>query len=437
MRSSELQQAIELARSGRKEAAREILVQIIRANPRNETAWLWLVDTLEDDASRITALELFLKIQPSSTTARQAVQSLQARAKDASPAAPLATDIDNSASDSTALPTEIQQAQAALKAPTLRRSWIRWVLGCLTLLVLCGMGLIYWYMSTLPGATTLSYVQPSVKTPTLQPGQITTESASMPVVVPNAPGTPLVNAAAGKDPIAVATPIPITVLLAGEPVSTEALALYYSFDQQGNLTQDLSRRESNGLLTGGEWVVDGARSAALAFDGVDDQVLVPAMPGMNLGAQFTLAVSVRVDDFTAERPLLEWHNGRKAGTSLWAYRTGYPWDSSPAGADLVGATGDENHHVIAEAAFSPGKWHHLAVVYDAAQGRAWLYLDGTLAQETAPGSFEAQTSYNLRIGASLDGEKAFFKGQLDEVRIYARALHPDEIRALAAYGLPD
>ena len=52
-----LDQVIGFIHSGHKEVAQQALVAILRNEPHNETAWLWLADTFPTPAERIRALE--------------------------------------------------------------------------------------------------------------------------------------------------------------------------------------------------------------------------------------------------------------------------------------------------------------------------------------------------------------------------------------------
>lgn len=75
------QRAIETARAGRKAEARELFIEIVEADPQNETAWMWLaglVDSLED---RITACENVLTINPSNEKVRGYLTRLQQQQK--------------------------------------------------------------------------------------------------------------------------------------------------------------------------------------------------------------------------------------------------------------------------------------------------------------------------------------------------------------------
>lgn len=74
MPSEQLGDAISLVKTGYKEQAREILFQIILDDPHNETAWIWLVETMPNDAERVTTLEQCLKYNPESKMAQKGLQ---------------------------------------------------------------------------------------------------------------------------------------------------------------------------------------------------------------------------------------------------------------------------------------------------------------------------------------------------------------------------
>jgi hypothetical protein len=68
--------AREAIRQGNKETGRELLVELLRANPRNETAWLWLSAVVGDPAKERECLERVLKINPSNDVARRHLDRL-------------------------------------------------------------------------------------------------------------------------------------------------------------------------------------------------------------------------------------------------------------------------------------------------------------------------------------------------------------------------
>lgn len=77
--TDELRRAINAARSGRKQEARDLLLKIVDDQPSNEAAWIWLsglVDSLED---QIIACENALMINPGNDKVRAYLRQLQAK----------------------------------------------------------------------------------------------------------------------------------------------------------------------------------------------------------------------------------------------------------------------------------------------------------------------------------------------------------------------
>jgi hypothetical protein len=79
MTLEKLQSAIKLVKSGDKQSARQLLLEILKSDPHNEKAWLWLsacVDTIEQ---RKYCLEKVLAINPNNVEVHNALHSLQNR----------------------------------------------------------------------------------------------------------------------------------------------------------------------------------------------------------------------------------------------------------------------------------------------------------------------------------------------------------------------
>jgi hypothetical protein len=71
MSSDTLQSEIASIRSGDKEIGKLLLAEVIRNDPRNETAWLWMSSVIDTDEQRRYCLERVLQINPHNETARQ------------------------------------------------------------------------------------------------------------------------------------------------------------------------------------------------------------------------------------------------------------------------------------------------------------------------------------------------------------------------------
>lgn len=86
-----------------------------------------------------------------------------------------------------------------------------------------------------------------------------------------------------------------------------------------------------------------------------------------------------------------------------------------------------SHHLIGSTPLPTGKWVHLAASFDGTTMR--LYMDGTeCGVMSRPGAL-MPTSGRLVLGNYESGHQAFFRGYLDDVRIYRRVLSGEEIRS--------
>lgn len=86
-----------------------------------------------------------------------------------------------------------------------------------------------------------------------------------------------------------------------------------------------------------------------------------------------------------------------------------------------------SHHLIGPAPLPLGRWVYLAATFDGRTIR--LYLDGVeAALLDRPGTVK-RSHFDLVLGGFAPGGRAHFQGQLDEVRLFSRALTAEEIRA--------
>ena len=67
MISESLREAITAVQSGNRNEAQELLLALVREDPRNEMAWLWLSDVMDNVDDRIIALENAIAINPQRT----------------------------------------------------------------------------------------------------------------------------------------------------------------------------------------------------------------------------------------------------------------------------------------------------------------------------------------------------------------------------------
>lgn len=71
-------QAVEKIRSGDKAGGRQMLLQVLKNEPYNDTAWLWLAETADNGVERLAIIQKCLQLNPGSQRARRAYEVLNA-----------------------------------------------------------------------------------------------------------------------------------------------------------------------------------------------------------------------------------------------------------------------------------------------------------------------------------------------------------------------
>src|SRR6266853_1802381 len=172
--------------------------------------------------------------------------------------------------------------------------------------------------------------------------------------------------------------------------------------------------------------------SALAFDGTGF-VTIANSASLNLASSMTLEAWV----FPTATPT-DWSTvllKEQTGALVYTLYAGSPFDRPHAKFNTSSDNSGERS-VRGSSGLALNTWTHLAGTYDGAT--LSLYLNGTLvATEAFSGAIVTSTGA-LRIGGnSVWGE--FFRGRIDEVRIYNRALSQAEVQAdmnTSATGAP-
>ena len=72
------QEALRLARAGKRREARDLLIEIVTVDEEHELTWLWLADLVDDPEDQLIALENALTLNPHNEQAWQRLQQRQA-----------------------------------------------------------------------------------------------------------------------------------------------------------------------------------------------------------------------------------------------------------------------------------------------------------------------------------------------------------------------
>src|SRR5512141_1360254 len=76
--ADKLKQAIELIKSGERERARQLLIEHLKTDPKNDSAWVWMASVVETAELKQECLEEALKYNPKNEVARRALAEIQA-----------------------------------------------------------------------------------------------------------------------------------------------------------------------------------------------------------------------------------------------------------------------------------------------------------------------------------------------------------------------
>jgi hypothetical protein len=194
----------------------------------------------------------------------------------------------------------------------------------------------------------------------------------------------------------------------------------YSFDEGTGTVAGDQTGNHNGTLEGPTWVAKGKYGSALSFDGINDLVSVPDSNELDLTDEFTLEAWVRPAEANEWSAVITKERGSKA-LSYQLHAEGEK--SAPVGyvsnsSGTYGVTGGT-------APITPRVWSHLALTYDGAKLR--FYVDGVL-KGTAAGIDPGVGTDSVLIGDNVSwAAEDAFKGLIDEVRIYDRALDEKEL----------
>lgn len=100
-----------------------------------------------------------------------------------------------------------------------------------------------------------------------------------------------------------------------------------------------------------------------------------------------------------------------------------------------GTAGTMRFGLASTRSFNDGAWHHVACVWDGTTNAngAKLYIDGVAdGQATAVATETTAQTYSLTLGKTPSASGNWYRGFLDDLRIYSRALSAGEIAVLYA-----
>ncbi|MFI1847359.1 exo-alpha-sialidase [Streptomyces sp. NPDC020480] len=199
-------------------------------------------------------------------------------------------------------------------------------------------------------------------------------------------------------------------------------------------TSDRASGARPATVLGGPARTEGQFGQGLSFDGTDDAVHVPFRPSLPLGTHdFTVSLWFRYTAASGQQPFL-WMGGiGNKQPQVWL--RGEP-SSGRVRALMTTVNGTATFtsaSVSTDSAYNDGQWHHAALTRTG--GRLTLTVDGGTPVSTAdaPGPVTRTSPFGIHVGEAVDS-RSRLTGDLDEVRIWSRALSDTELRQVREFN---
>ena len=214
--------------------------------------------------------------------------------------------------------------------------------------------------------------------------------------------------------------VPMSFAAGFDPDTDPSLVGHWTFDEgAGPIAGDSSGNGNNGTLLGGTKWVDGPWGGAVEFDGIDDYIDTGNTENLEKWTICCLAMSPAAPSggsptgpvHREQNYQFDWNHSDatyRAGTAINVGGTWYAAKYEPLEADT---------------------WYHLVGTYDGETLCA--YRDGQLiTANTTPSGKPSSEANTLKFGRHALAAQ-YFRGKVDEARLFRRALTADEIKVMA------
>lgn len=213
-------------------------------------------------------------------------------------------------------------------------------------------------------------------------------------------------------------------------VTESGLVGYYPLNGDA---RDASGNQNHGEVYGNPSLITGRlgdTGSAYSFDGNDDYIWIPAIPNL---PYLTASIWVR----TTEAEYCNADSQRIIGGGGYDIRshTCETWATiqyGEASSEQITFKGGY------DATTGANRWHHLAITYDGRQLRSYIDGEEVFAESTSLATRQPISYENSGLGIAIGQDKGrrgwFFNGDIDDIRVYNRALNANEINELYFAG---
>jgi len=207
---------------------------------------------------------------------------------------------------------------------------------------------------------------------------------------------------------------------------------WWKFDEgYGTTANDSSPQDNDGTITGADWTNSGKLSKALNFNGSSDYVDLGTDSSLNFtSSNFSIGAWIKINDTISGSANYMIVNKGAISTDGYTFRI----NGNAAGGSITFITSQSGAFQQTNSAateIQSGNWYHVVVVRNGSSAK--VYKNGIDVTSSAGTHINpTSTSANAYIGQR--GSTDWFKGIVDEVKIYPFALTQDEVLADMNFG---
>lgn len=215
---------------------------------------------------------------------------------------------------------------------------------------------------------------------------------------------------------------------------TKGLIAWYPFNGNAN---DGSGNNNNPSYNNATLTTDrfGNTGSAYYFDGVDDQITIPGSAGLNTANAMTIALYFNPETTNLQTLIGKISYSQGNGTQFqvainFNLYPGVLFGVNNPADNCASQVALNSSYVNTGGTVPINQWYCLVSTFD--QGVQKIYLNGALVSTTnAPFTTLKQcTNSDIQLGTWWANDQQRYKGKIDDVRIYNRALTLTEVTAL-------
>lgn len=214
----------------------------------------------------------------------------------------------------------------------------------------------------------------------------------------------------------------------------DELAGYWGFEEgAGQVVKDLSGNGNDGTLGASAaastddptWSTNCYRksSGCLSFDGSNDYVNVGT--SFDVSIPFSISVWVNPTDYDSDRHIFGKRDQWSVGNSRFDFQL------SPSSGKVTLLQPSPGKRLVFNYSPPIKTWTHL--VLNVSTNGTEIYADGTFKEKLGVFILDTKVNARTRIGLAGDGQDPF-KGGIDDLRIYRKALGQAQVEKLYAEG---